>query len=293
MTERYRLLVTGGSGYLGRALSVKAAPNFEVYPTYQANADGVIAGEPVQLDITDRPAVLKLVDALNPQAIIHTAASNPGQHDEQRMIAINAEGAKYVAEAAAAAGIKLVHVSSDAIHDGKQAPFADDVPPTPLNAYGRSKAMAEANVLAIDPQAVIARTSLIYGLHEMDRGTEGFVERLERGETLVLFSDVLRQPIWTETLSEALIKLAMIDFAGFVNVAGRQAITREEFGRKMLAYWGIKAKGRIRSGRAADISDKIPRDVRLSVSKGEQLLQMRFPGVDEVLAMPQPRPEPN
>jgi dTDP-4-dehydrorhamnose reductase len=101
---------------------------------------------------------------------------------------------------------------------------------------------------------------------------------------LVLFSDVIRQPVWVETLSQALLKLVELDFAGIVNVAGRQALTREEFGRKMLTYWGIDVATRIISGRAADVSDSIPLDLRLTVEKGETLLQMTFPGVDEVLA---------
>jgi dTDP-4-dehydrorhamnose reductase len=140
-------------------------------------------------------------------------------------------------------------------------------------------------VAAVNPKAAIVRTSLIYGLEEMDRGTESFVERLKRGQSLVLFSDVIRQPVWVETLAEALLKLVDLDFAGTLNVAGRQPLTREEFGRRMLAWWGIDTRGLLQSGRAADISDTIPLDVRMTVTKAEQLLQMIFPGVDDVLAM--------
>ena len=49
----------------------------------------------------------------------------------------------------------------------------------------------------------------------------------------------------------------------------------------------------IDSGRAADISDTIPLDLRMSVAKGERLLQMPFPGVDEVLASHQPTTQPS
>jgi dTDP-4-dehydrorhamnose reductase len=124
----------------------------------------------------------------------------------------------------------------------------------------------------------------------MDRGTAGFLERLERGELLTLFDDVIRQPVWVETLSQALLKLVDLDFGGILNVAGRQALTRQEFGRKMLAWWGVDYSDKIRSGRAADISDSIPLDLRMSVAKGEQLLQMSFPGVDEVLVMHRTKP---
>lgn len=279
------ILITGGSGYLGRHLRAKASKTYTVFATYRAHPHDIKAGEPVQLDLTSREAVLKVVRDLVPQAIIHTAAINPGQGDEYMMRQVNIEGSRYVAEAAVAVGACLVHVSTDVVHDGRHAPYADDTPPSPLNAYGRSKAAAERVVAEIDPQVAIVRTSLIYGLAEMDRGTAGFVERLNKGDLLVLFNDVIRQPVWVENLAEALLKLTETDFAGILNVAGRQAMTREEFGRRMLDWWQIDSGNSLSSGRAADISDTIPLDLRMSVTKAEQLLQMELLGVDEVLAL--------
>jgi len=279
------ILVTGGSGYLGRHLCARASKTYTVSTTYRTHPNEIEVGDPVQLELTDRDAVLRLVQDLAPSAIIHTAAINPGQGDERAMRQANIEGSRYVAEAAVGVGARLVHVSTDVVHDGRHAPYADDAPPSPLNAYGRSKAAAEAVVAEIDPQAAIVRTSLIYGLDEMDRGTAGFVERLKKGEPLVLFNDVIRQPVWVENLAEALLKLTETDFAGILNVAGRQAMTREEFGRRMLDWWQIDPGDLLSSGRAADISDTIPLDLRMSVTRAEQLLQMDLLGVDEVLAL--------
>ena len=222
---------------------------------------------------------------IEPQAIIHAAAINPGHGDAAAMARVNVEGSRYVAEAAVAVRARLVAVSSDVVHDGSSSPYADDAPPRPLNDYGRSKAAAEAIIRAIDPGAAIVRTSLIYGLARMDRGTESFVERLAAGEPLVLFNDVVRTPVWVESLIEALLRLVENDYAGLLNVAGRQALTREEFGRRMLAFWRIDPGSRLSAGRAADISSTIPLDLRLAVDKAEQVLSMTFPGVDEVLAL--------
>ena len=277
------LLITGGSSYLGRHLTARAAEQYNVFATYHHHPDQIRAGHPMPLDLTNRTAVLRLFDTLQPQAVIHAAAINPGGDDEA-MSAVNRAGSAAVAEGAVAVGARLVHVSTDVVHSGQHAPYADDTPPTPINRYGRTKAAAEAAIVELCPQAAIVRTSLIYGLAEMDRGTAGFVRRLEQGQPLVLFSDVIRQPVWVETLAQALLKLVELDFAGIVNVAGRQALSREEFGRKMLAYWGLERADQIPAGRAADISETIPLDLRLSVAKGERLLQMSFPGVAEVLA---------
>ncbi|MCK5734290.1 MAG: NAD(P)-dependent oxidoreductase [Candidatus Latescibacteria bacterium] len=279
-----KLLITGGSGYLGRHLTAKAVERFEVCATYHRHAGRIRAGQPIPLDLTNREDVFRVIAGAKPHAVIHTAAINPGDGTDARMWSVNVEGSRSVAEASASVGARLVHVSSDSVHNGRHAPYPDEVAPSPINGYGRSKAAAEAAVIEAYPGAAIVRTSLIYGLTaEMDRGTAGFVERIEAGEMLTLFDDVIRQPIWVESLSEALLSLATLDFAGTLNVAGRQAMSREEFGRKMLDRWNVDLRGLVRSGRAAELSDAIPLDLRLSVDKAEALLNMVFPGVDDVI----------
>jgi dTDP-4-dehydrorhamnose reductase len=279
-----KILITGGSGYLGRHLTAKAANRFEVYTTYSSQPTQIKAGQALPLTLTAHDNVLRLVNQLEPAAIIHTAALNPGMGTDEEMIQVNALGSRYVAEAATAIGARLVYVSTDVVHSGRNAPYTDDAPPAPLNGYGRSKAQAEAAVAQVDPSAAIVRTSLIYGLEEMDRGTEGFVNRLKDGQPLVLFSDVIRQPVWVDSLAAALLRLIEVDYAGTLNVAGRQALTREEFGRRMLAWWGIEPGNLLQAGLAADIAPVTPLDLRLTITKAEQLLQMTLPGVDEVLS---------
>jgi dTDP-4-dehydrorhamnose reductase len=276
-------LITGSGGYLGRRLVARAGSLGRVIAAHRQESPAAW-GEVVIVDVADRNAVLELVERVRPSAIVHAAAVNPGQGDEDAMERVNAGGSRNVAEAAAEFGARLVAVSTDIVHDGGAGPYADDVPPTPINAYGRTKAAGEEAVLSTYPSAVVVRTSLMYGLDEMDRGTAGFAERLGRGETLSLFSDVQRNPVQVDVLADALLGLCAVEYSGLLNVAGSQALTREEFGRKMLSYWGIESEGLIQPVPARDISDSIPVDVRLTSDRAEKLLGTTFPGVDEVLA---------
>lgn len=276
------VLITGAGGYLGRRLAERASTRWHVYAGTHRQS-GVKAGTEVVLDVTDRDAVMQVVGRLRPRAVIHTAAVNPGQGDETDMWRVNSEGSQHVAEAAHAVGARLVAVSTDIVHNGRAAPYADDVPPSPINGYGQSKAAGEEAICAADPAAVVVRPSLIYGLDEMDRGTAGFAERIAAGNPQALFSDVIRNPVWVETLAEALIRLATVEHAGVLNVAGRQALSREAFGRRMLAYWGVDVGDMVRPGLAADLAESIPLDLRLVVGRAEMLLGMVFPGVDHVL----------
>src|SRR5262249_44253584 len=113
MAAKRTLLITGGSGYLGRHLTVRAADVFQYYTTHHTHPQQIRAGQPLPLDLTQRDDVLRRITALSPHAIIHTAAINPGGGSEAEMMQVNATGARYVAEAAAAVGSRLVHLSSD------------------------------------------------------------------------------------------------------------------------------------------------------------------------------------
>jgi len=280
-----KILVTGGSGYLGQHLSRLAEKCGTLHTTYRTHPKNIIAGEAHPLDITDASAVFALIESLAPDAIIHTAASNPGRQNPSQMMTINRDGSKYIAEAARAIGARLVHVSTDTVHAGTHAPYPADAPPSPINPYGKSKAAAESAVRTACPTAAIVRTSLIYGLKNMDRGTAGFLKRLNAGETLTLFQDQIRQPVWIETLSEVLLALALekTNIHGTLNVVGRQVLSREAFGKRMLKWWGIDAQDRIKAGFAANLVQPSPLDLRLEIAQTERLLGMTFYGVDEVM----------
>jgi len=281
MTRR-TILVTGASGYLGRRLVRRVAHAGEVVATVHRRAVPDIPT--VGVDLTDAAAVLRAVERLRPAAIIHTAAVNPGQADDDAMRLVNVEGSRNVAAAARAVGARLVAVSTDMVHDGTAAPYPNDAPPTPRGAYARSKAEAERAIIEAVPSATLVRTSLIYGLDEMDRGTAGFAARIAAGEDVLLFCDVVRQPIWVETLAEALVALVDVPHPGPLNVAGAEPLTREAFARMMLAFWDIDVGDLLRSVRAADVAPEVPRDLRLDCRAAEALLGRRFPGVTEVLA---------
>ena len=74
-----------------------------------------------------------------------------------------ADGAAHVAVATSALGIRLVHVSSDAVFSGREINYDESALPDPVYRYGAAKAAAETAVAAIDPSAAIVRTSLILG----------------------------------------------------------------------------------------------------------------------------------
>ncbi len=278
------VIITGASGYLANALLPCVAEYADVIGVARNAALIDSSVKTCSADITQRDAVFDLMERVKPDAIIHCAACNPGGSDEQ-MFAINDIGTKHVAEAAQAFGCRLVSVSSDTVLSGTDAPYAEDAEAAPLaqNAYAVSKARGEAHVTSIVPSAVVVRTSLIYGTSLMDRGTAGFVERLDAGNELTLFNDVMRQPVHDEALAKGLCDLALkhTDVSGIMSLVGNETMSRYTFGIQMLDYWGVDYAGRVQSNSGAQIPG-VPLDLRISMQKVHKL-GIVTPGVSEVL----------
>ncbi len=281
------VLITGGTGYLGQRLLPLVAERAHVVATARNPRALSRLYHPEAMDLCDKACVFERVLAIQPQAIIHAAAINPGV-DDARMQAVNELGTQYLAEAAHQVGSRLVMVSTDMVHDGTQAPYADEANPSPINDYGRSKANGERAALAANDNTVAVRTSLIYGLDSMDRGTAGFAERLAGGDTLSLFADVLRQPVWRDALATSLLRLAL-DFpneTGIVNVTGSDVLDRATFGELMLDFWQIPYSSKtVEHILAADLPELVgvPLNTEMSLVRAHTL-GLPTPGVREVLA---------
>jgi len=246
------LLVTGGSGYLGSEL------------LRRSDAIGVASRD---VDIRDAAAVTALFDAMRPTAVINAAY----RRDDRRT---TFDGAVFVARAAAAAGARLVQVSTDVVFDGKKGePYTEEDEPSPLTGYGRAKADAERAVLAAHPGALVVRTSLLYG-----GPRAGPQERLAVDPTASFFTDEVRCPIQVGDLADALVELAGSDCTGVLHVAGADRLSRYELAR-LLAPAGAPI-------RAASISSSglvRPGDCSLAIDRARAVLRTRLRGAREVL----------
>jgi dTDP-4-dehydrorhamnose reductase len=267
-----RLLVTGASGYLGGAI-VAAAPaaGWEVVGT-AFTLPGWLT-----LDVRDAEAVNRVVDAVAPDAIIHTAYH---QHGDEAM-AVNAIGAGHVAAAARAAGTRLVHVSSDAIFAGDgDRPLREGDVVRPVTTYGATKAAGEVAVQAANPDALMVRTSLLIGgpgnpqsLHEW------LALAVARGlQQMTFFTDEIRSPIQVDDLAAALLELAEQEIGGPLHVAGADAMSRLELARLVVAAAGLDPE--VLRGAPAPVDR--PRHCALDSGVATARLRTRLRGAREI-----------
>lgn len=152
-----RIMVTGSAGQLGRAL-LQAPGN-----------DGIerVGLDRGRLDVTDRAAVLDAMAGLAPDVVVNCAAFtavDAAETHRAAAFAVNRDGAAILAQACAARGCPLIHLSTDYVFDGeKAAPYVEDDPTGPLNVYGASKAAGEAAVREHLAEHLVLRTSWLYG----------------------------------------------------------------------------------------------------------------------------------
>ncbi|WP_203897532.1 SDR family oxidoreductase [Virgisporangium aliadipatigenens] len=261
------VLVVGGSGLLGRALVRRAARSgARVAATYHRHAPSR-DGRP--LDIRRRDDVVATLRRIRPAAVVNAAF-------DQGDWATTADGAAHVAIAAVDVGARLVHVSSDAVFSGRSGRYTERDRPCPGTPYGAAKAAAETAVAAIDPDAAVARTSLIIGGGESAHET--FAHALVAGTASgVLFTDDVRCPVHVDDLADALLELAGSAHPGTYHVAGPEAVSRHELGT-LITGRALPAGLRVDSGLPG------ARDVRLDCAWTRARLGTRPRGVREFLS---------
>lgn len=274
MSLRQRVLVLGGSGWLGSAVVPAFAGRFETWAPAHA-----------EVDAADEAAVRGAAEEFRAATVVNLAAVNPGAGGAGDMERVNVLGAAAVARAAHGAKARIVHMSTDLVLDGRTPPYRDDAPARPVNEYGRTKAAGEAAVREAGADALIVRTSLVFDPRVPDRFTRTAIERLARGEPVTLFTDEIRCPIARGTLAAALAELVdRTDVTGTLNLAGTQALTRYELATRLLARFGAVRTDLVRAALAADAPEPRPLDLTLDVSRARSILRTALRSVDEELA---------
>lgn len=224
-----KLFVTGVCGQLGHDVVNNAIDRgFEVIGSdiqslYSGVADGsaVTSSPYVQLDITDRDAVLSIVEEIRPDAIIHCAAwtavdDAEEEENREKVDRINHLGTKYIAEASKLIDCKMLYLSTDYVFDGQgKRPWKpDDKCYAPLNVYGQSKLDGELAVSSILDKYFIVRIAWVFGLN----GKNFIKTMINVGKThdvVRVVNDQIGTPTYTLDLARLLVDMIETDKYGY------------------------------------------------------------------------------
>lgn len=219
------LLITGATGTLGRAFArICQERGF----SFHLLARG-------EMDIADPCSVKNALRKYEPWAVINTAGYvrvDEAEREPEKCRRENTLGAMVLAAACAQDGVSLVTFSSDMVFDGRaSSPYVEMHRPAPLNAYGQSKAEAEAEVLKILPSALVIRTSAFFGPWDEYNFVTQALRALASGQSFTAAHDAVVSPTYVPDLVNASLDLLIDGERGMWHLANNGAATWAEFAR--------------------------------------------------------------
>jgi dTDP-4-dehydrorhamnose reductase len=223
----------------------------------------------VAVELTDRDALERALDAERPDAVVHAAVVSRADECERQPAlaeAVNTRLAAHLAVACRSRGLRLVGLSTDLVLGGDRAFSDEETPPAPTSVYGRTKLAGEEALLAAHPSAAIARVSLVIGRGHGSRPTasEAVAWALREGRRLRLYEDEYRTPVDDASVADAVARLLVRGGSGRFHLGGPERLSRHSLGHRVARVLGLPPRG-IDAGRQADHPgpDRRPPDTSL------------------------------
>ena len=244
-----KILVTGVGGQLGHDVVLEAQKR-----GYDCTETDVLPRECdkkkyVQLDITDRDAVLKAISEISPDAVIHCAAwtavdAAEDEENKDKVTAVNVTGTKNIAEACKKADCKMIYISTDYVFNGEGTePWKPDSRDyAPLNFYGKTKLEGELSVAETVGKFFIVRTSWVYGANG-----KNFVKTMLRvGKThdeVRVVCDQIGTPTYCPDLARLLCDMAESEKYGYYHASNEGGyISWYDFTVEIYRQTGLKTR---------------------------------------------------
>lgn len=226
-----KVLITGAKGQLGTAFQRE----------FEKRAISFAGTDVDTCDIANPQSVSALLEQHRPSVLINCAAFNQveaAEENSQTAYAVNAQAVTILGLACKERGIKLVHYGSDYVFDGhKYDLYVEGDTPRPLNIYGASKLEGESQALAICSDALVLRTSWVFG-----DGQQNFLYKLgqwaQKNRVLRISADEVSVPTSTVDLVDMTLKALERGLSGLYHAVNSGYASRYE-----LAKFYLKASG--------------------------------------------------
>ena len=190
-----------GSGFLcGNIVNEFRNNEIQVIGTnYHKNSS-----DSIHFDITNIDSIISCVKKYSPRVIINCAANvnvDDLENNEKLAFSINANGAENIAKVCKSNKIRLLHISADAVFDGKKGMYVEEDVMNPINIYAKSKMLGEKLISENLENYVIIRTNF-YGFHKQDKFLFNWIlSKLKNNERFLGFKDVFFNHLEVTNLS--------------------------------------------------------------------------------------------
>jgi len=275
-------VVFGASGQLG----------FELVRELRSRGYAVTGWGRRQVDITDPAAVERALASSDAGVVFNAAAYNQvdvAEKDPQSALQVNGLAVRNLALACRQIDARLVHFSTDYVFDGRaRHPYAEDDPPHPLSAYAVSKLAGELYAQAYLDQAIVVRTSGVFGPGGLATARGNFVELMLRlagsGQAIRVVEDHVASPTYAPLLAARTIDLVDRGLSGVFHIGGGIPISWFQFARTIFELAGLAPLLLATNEREYRTPAQRPKYSALSNAKIERLGLAPMPPLREVLA---------
>ncbi len=215
-----KVLVTGTSGQLGYDVMMELKRRGHI-GVGADRSDSDADFEKIQLDITDKDKVMEAAKKLKPDAIVHCAAwtnvdAAEDPSNREKVMAVNVDGTRNLAEAAKAYDAKMIYISTDYVFNGEGnaswEPDSKDY--APLNVYGESKLGGELAVAETLDKYYIVRIAWVFG-----KNGNNFIKTMikvgEGRDVVSVVDDQIGTPTYTYDLARLLVDMVEADKYGY------------------------------------------------------------------------------
>lgn len=197
-----RLLIAGWHGQVARAL-IETAPG-------RSHIKALACGR-AALDVRDPRSIERGFSDILPDVVINTAAYtavDEAETDQDAAFALNREGARLLARAAARREVPVIHLSTHYVFDGtKPSAYVESDRPNPVTVFGRSKYEGEAALADANPHHLIVRTGWVFGPTGKNFATN-ILAAAKEAEPLRVVDDQRGNPTYAPHLASVLLDLA-------------------------------------------------------------------------------------
>ncbi|WP_420476284.1 family 1 glycosylhydrolase [Noviherbaspirillum sp. ST9] len=239
-TQR-KLIITGGTGTLGRAIS-RVCDHRSLAHELLRRTD---------MDIADEASVERALGSRRPWAVINAAGYvrvADAARESERCFRENAAGAEVLARACAKLGIPYVTFSSDLVFDGSLGrAYVESDQVSPLCVYGSSKAEAERRVMQVFSDALVVRTSAFFGPWDRYNFVHMVLRELAAGRTIEAHGDVHVSPTYVPDLAHAALDLLIDRVNGIWHLTNQGVTSWHEFAERVAREAGMDTSAIVRT----------------------------------------------
>ncbi|MFT5519464.1 MAG: dTDP-4-dehydrorhamnose reductase [Enterobacterales bacterium] len=286
--KKKKVLITGGSGLLGINWALAIKDNYDVVLGLHSKEVILEGVETIKIDIENIEVFRKEIDKMSPDIIVHTAGmTNVEQCENDFDMAeyINCTLSKNIATICNEKNIKLIHISTDHLYDGREKNLTENDFTCPVNVYGKTKLEGERVVFEECPDSLIVRTNFFgWGGPYKQSFSDWIVSNLRAGNKIKLFDDVFYTPILIDKLACVSMKFIAGNVKGIVNIVGDERISKYDFCSKLAKEFELPEdlieRAKIASSKCLTLR---PLDMSLSNQYAQSLHGGKIGNVNEYL----------